>query len=651
MLLLNFILFLIVTFLLLYPIGNLLLTLTKFDLSSKQKTLASIPIGVVSFILINYVFAYLQLPFIALLIFGLIICYGFFYKREIFKVDFHDFDKLSLIIIILGTIAFTSLTFYSSLITKTGTNFIGVNHVDGFVHLALMKSEAKGIPAQLPSLNGNILRGYHYFYDFFGSRFILFFNLTAEDLQFRFLPIFMGLFYGLSIYLFLDEKNVIVKRLALFFVYFGQGFTFLWFFFSKTPNLFYTADIPQSIQLIQDPSVVLSLSIFFIAFFLLTKIKNIKQAILIGCALGILAEIKVYAGIIGILVVCSYCFIKFILEKKNLFYYIFTLFITALITAITFLPNNLGTVKLIFAPFLIYNQFISQTPFEFIKWQLLLQVYTQYHNIPRIIQLYLEAFLLFWVEALGLRVLVLLGIFKIFTKNFWRDDIKLILSFSIFFSILIPSLFIQNVSVFDILQFTWVSLVFFGILAAFVFNYLLSKLNRIFKIILIILIIICSIPGLLNVEDGIFINPSNMYFTSSDLKVIQTIKDNTSPYGFLVDIPHGDIENKTFFDRTDLILERGPLVSGLTGRNTYYEKAILKYGFLQPIYSKRKGDLTELANDLLNCNNNAIENKLKQIGSFDVTSYEYFNCANNNPYILKLAKGNNLFYYKFKTIE
>ena len=646
----DLILFLIVSFLIFYPLGKLLLSFARFELSDQQITLASIPVGIALFILINYIFAYFQIPLFGLLFSALILGYGIFYKREIFKINIKGFDKLSFLIILSGVILESSLTFFSGLKTLGGMNFYGVNGSDGFVHLALMQSEVKNIPAIAPNLNGFSLRGYHYFYDFFASRFILFFHFSPFDLQFRFIPILILFLSGISLYLFLEKKGANVKRLALFFLYFGQNFTFLWFFFFKNFTIFSSADIPQPIQLIFDPSVILSLSILFTGFYLLLRSKNIKQGILIGIMFGILSETKVYAGIIAIVSLVAFSAIKILFSKdKNLKVLISAILVTAFLTAVTFLPNNLGTVKLIFAPFLIYNHFISQPVFNLFHWALILQVYQAHNNILRIIQMYTEAFLFLWIMTLGLRSIVIFGIYKLFKKDFWESNENIIVLFFIITAVLIPTFFIQNVSVFDIMQFIWVSLVFFGIFAAMVFSFILSKVKIGFKLILLTVIILFSVSGIYLTVKNLYLAPTKVLI-NKDLDTINEIKNNVSDKTFLVDIPLIN-SSKKIQSPTDLSFYNYPEISGLTGLNTYYENAIFQYGFLANTYKKRTIDIINLTNDILLCNNAKIETDLKNIGSFNVVSFQDFKCLDNNLNVIKKFKGDNIFYCQFKAIE
>lgn len=238
-----------------YIPGYVLLNLLNAKLKKFELTISSWIIGVCLFLLTTYLLAWVNATEYSLIVIS-IFFFVYLYKiRFIFSktqpgiwknvaqwlIKYQkNLDYLSIIIVILGSISFLTITMLSGLETRNGIKFYGLNSVDGIEHLARIKNLAQFFPPTHPGLAGVRLNGYHYFYDFLVSRFVLLFHFKAEDLYFRLFPFLIYLFYGGAFYLIASyiTKQKIEKAMVIFFVYFVYAFPL-----SSIPVLAQTADL------------------------------------------------------------------------------------------------------------------------------------------------------------------------------------------------------------------------------------------------------------------------------------------------------------------------------------------------------------------------------------------------------------------------
>src|SRR5260221_1746276 len=223
-------------------------------------------------------------------------------------------------------------------------------------------------------------------------------------------------FYTLTGFL---TRNKTVPRFVLFFAYFGYSFAPPLAYFFKI-SATYGFGLTQITEFIFNPSIILGISMLLVSGYLLLDGKiSYNKAVIVGMVLGLVSEIKVYAGVVGICMIMGFALYKILIKKEKATSYILTLIITLLLTAITFIPNNAGAVGLIVHPGFLYEHLMQSAFFNSLNWQLLLTIYQTHHNVPRIIFLYVEAFVLYWFFALGLRSVILFGIVRVWNRKFW----------------------------------------------------------------------------------------------------------------------------------------------------------------------------------------------------------------------------------------
>ena len=630
MIILEYILFLLISVFSFYVPGRLFIDLLKLSLKPFDDFIVSWFMGISLFILGTYSFAWIRMPQIYLFLLIVLNIYAFLNRRKtLFK--FEKLDLFSLIIIAAGSLSFLYVMYFSGFITNAGMQFLGVNSQDGIRHIAYIKNQVFTFPPQNPGLYGTDLKGFHYFYDFLLAKFSQFYFFSAEDLYFRLFPLLISVLYGLAFY-FLSRKitgDVIARRLIIFFAYFARSFSVILFLFNTKIDMS-ESPIVHSTGLILNPFIVLAIGMLIAGIAFLPEIKkSLKYAVIVGLIFGVLSQIKVYAGIIAIGIICIFSlYIFFRFRKKYIFNYLILLFITAIITAITFLPNNFKQGGLIFDPLEFYRHYISGNFFDNLQWDLRRMTFEQEHNYLMVAILYIAAVVLFWIYNLGILMVIAAKAKSLIKKSFWLNEFSLILFFAVAIPVIIASLFIQSVSVFDTVQFLWIVIPLLGIPAGIIFaGYI--KHNKFIGLSIILLILLFSVPGYLNsISDYNPFKPT-LVINNNDLKFYKIIEKTVPENSFLIYIPNHLInrDGTKFYQTNSLIIE------ALSGRQTYLDGGNLPNN-LEKLSAQRFNNLSILSNAIITSNSKSIIEELNKIGSAYILTrkaYSIFSGKTNIP--------------------
>ena len=586
----------------------------KKTLSSFERHILSWFIGITLFICITYATAYIQLPdFYRIGIYALAILWLYlFIRRKKYKpLRWHINDTWSCGLILLGSVAFASLMFFSGFQTKDGLQFIGVNSVDGIRHLAYITDQVKNFPPQNPTITGETLRGFHYFYDFILSRFFLFYRFPVQDLYFRYFPFFISLLYGCSFIMMMNRmtSDKTARRFVLFLVYFSQSSTIFIFLFNRSIDLVYNA-LVQPMGLIVNPFTVLSIGMLFCGLSLLPLIKTSwKYALLIGLLLGVLSEIKVYTGIIGIGCIVTYClYLLLCFKKKYLVSTFITLLTTAFITAVTFFPNNYGAGGLIFAPFANLRHYMESGLLASSHWELKRLIYIQHANWLRIILLYMQATGIFMLINFGIRLIFVVNLKQVFSKKFWHTESNIIIFTAMVISFFAGTFFLQSVSVFDTIQFFWLAIVITCIPAGITLAQIYNKIP--YRYILVIVLLIITFPEVCVMEYQYLTPTTGITISPEDTSVLRKLQKIVPRNSFLTVLPPAP----DTLEENSLLPQGTPFISALTRRQVYYEEGGLP-SMDEDDSQLRENQLLILQSALVSCLPNKIRSILRQIGS------------------------------------
>lgn len=642
----SYILFFIAVSVMFYLPGQLILSVLGKSFTKSLKQFLSWPVGYSLFIVLSYVGGWIHFVYLPLIVGTLFTMYVLLKKRNLMDFSFFKTDKFVVTVIIVGSVAFTIMSFFSGLETSKGMQYLGmVNSTDGLMHIAHIKTQVYTFPPPHAGFVGYAMHGYHYFYDFLLSRFVLFFHFSAEDLFYRLFPFGISLFYGVSFSIFatLFTKKKSAIALVVFFAYFAQSWGFILWFFTKTVDVTNGLGLVQPLELILDPSAIVSISLMLTGFYVLLEGKfTFQKALIASLILGPLAEMKVYGGIISILALAGMIVYLF-LRKKSIKLYIFALFLIGILTAATYLPNNMGVGHLYLFPFFLYDIFVRQTQL-FIPWNydMRMVIYQQHHNIPRIISLYLMAFTFFWILTLGSRLFVLLDSYVVFKKEFWNKSQNVCFVLLMLIPFLMGSLLVQSFSIFSSIQFLWVVGLLIAVPAGIFYGKLYDRFGTVGRVLLVVFLVFANSGSLVGNMHLYLFQKNLVLVTPSQMKFIRNITQQVKQNEFFVVAPaysydkHG---NKVF-------TYVAPFFAAHTGRVTYYEYETPEYSDTRLIdYRKKQVETITLA--LEKCDTKKIVAIMKQIHTpYLVTMLQ--NTCPIVPHMKKLYTADNWIFWNVK---
>lgn len=365
-----------------------------------------------------------------------------------------------------------------------GIGFWGPNGHDGVWHISLIESLARG-SLDMPTFAGERLKNYHIGFDLLVALINKVTTIPVSVLYFQILPPIMAILIGLLVYklVLLWTKSEAASLWSTFFVYFGGSFGYV---LGKGESAFWSQ---QSISSLINPPFALSLIVLLLGLISLIKKKYIWAVILFG----ILIEVKAYAGILtlGSLLVISVW--KIIREKK--FDYLFLSFGALVISILLFIPlNGSSGSLLVFQPFWFLESMMGLS--DRIGWDKFYSAMTNYKTggVWKWIPAYGLAFVIFNIGNLGTRMIKDIWILKKL-KNIWQIDYITLFSFSIIAAgILIPTVFLQQGTPWNTIQFFYYSIFFSSILAGVSVADILMNRSKNLRIALSILIVLLTIP-------------------------------------------------------------------------------------------------------------------------------------------------------------
>lgn len=642
--LVSLLLFFVMCVLSFYIPGTVVLTLLKFKLSKYEHFFISWILGISIFLITSYVLSWLNLVVLQYAVMGTFAAaFIVLFRKNRIKLKF-KFSKTEYItggIILLGSVLYTALTFFSGWKTHEGLQFTGVNDADGLVHVARIKNFSYFFPPHHPGLAGIEFKGYHYFYDFLLSQFHVLFKFDVYDLYFRHFSLFISLLFGAG-FLFaarILRFSFISQIMVLILAYLTPGF-------SRIVGDIIHADITLSMlsvsNVIFDPSMVIALPMIIGGLFLLPNtLKSYKYAIVVGVILGVVSQIKVYAGLVSIIVLALYG-LYIVIKTKNIFqnsYYVAAL-LTGILTAVTFLPNNFGSGSFIWAPFLTYEHFMRQVAFSESYWEVKRRIFLEHNNIPRLVIMYGQAIGLFLTLALGPRIVTFMLAPKMLTKKFWKNDFNIIFLAAIIPAFAIPTFFIQSVSVFDIGQFFAVGILLLNIPTAYVIGRLFV-FNKIIGLAVILLTVSMALYEFGIVERQYLFTHHPVTVTDEQLVMFGKISGTLSPDEFIVSIPNSSKSEGV----VNLHWYKPSLVSAMTGRSVYLEDEIIKNPKLERQIMRRENDIKTIADAISTCDIAKIKSKMESIDSNFLLAQQPSRC------LKAISKSSNesssLSFYKF----
>lgn len=509
---------------------------TKVKLSYWENIVLGTVLGWLIFTLLGYFFLVLNLKVLLVIIYIVI----FSLSWRIVKTPHQKIPLLPKKLLALFISTFISAIIMQLLITWpsglkiNGNILFWSSHAhDGSWHIALMSQMEKGWPIQNPAFAGERLVNYHFFSDITSMYFHYLFRLSYLDLYFRFLPLFYAVIFGSLAYLLGKRitKSFWGGFWLLVFTDFAGSFGYIVTFLKERviggETLFWSSQPQSTIGNPPQISALIMLMTFFYLFSIYLEKRSRNFFLFLLLIGGTLTTFKVYAGIalLGSFAICG--FWQIIKEKKFEFFILFIL--SVILSSLLFFPNTAKSSSLlVFEPWwYIRTLVVAPDRLGKIEWELRRQTYIFEGNWKRVIQLELQAFLIFFFGNLGMRFLGLVILPK-YLKSFFSNYLnQLFLSIALI-SFLFPMLFIQKGDTAGTSQFFQYYLLIFGIFTSEAILLLSQKIRSLSqKVIFSIIIILVAIPTQVGLLTNFYHRNALAKIDRNEQDALSFLKDTT----------------------------------------------------------------------------------------------------------------------------
>jgi hypothetical protein len=456
-------------------------------------------------------------------------------------------NKALTLILTLGSLTLSLPMIKSGLLYEYGMGYWGPHGHDAIWHLSLIEHFSRNINLNHPLLAGEILTNYHFLFDLLVALIHRITSIPNHTLYFQILPPLLALALGFSIYKFvytwakisfplktrhserseksptksstkLISNSKTAALLSLLFLYFGGSAGWIVNLvkgqpiFSNAESLFWSS---QSISLLINPPLVLSLILLFVGLNLLIEVPNRRPPhtlyiILNTLIFGFLIQAKAYAVIITLPALFVYSILTTPKTKEprgldtiknsnkdpspevngSKIGQIVTTYLhhpptkvffgASLITTLLFLLFSRSASGLLeFSPLWFPHTMLAFA--DRLHWPQLENARLAYlatSNFPKLIAAELLALVLFLLGNLWLRSLGFIYIIKkiIKPKNLLSTDYLLLTT--TFLSLLFTLLFVQRGNPWNTIQFFYYTQIFMGIFTAVLLSQWLTRVKK-----------------------------------------------------------------------------------------------------------------------------------------------------------------------------
>lgn len=535
--------------------GLLILNKCSIKLEHWEKSIISTALGFVLFTLVSYFLLVLNVSFI---IIPLLLSINFFAIKTLYKLNFFSLNKLNFkksfipvfLVFFIGIVGQLAIIAPSGLYINNELIFWSSHGHDGPWHIALMEEIKKGAPLQNPTFAGEKLVNYHFFSDIAPAQFSKYFYLPNLDLYFRFFPLLYSLLLG-GIVFIIGRKlggNVLAGIWATIFTYFAGSFGYIVTLLREGKiggeSIFWATQIQSSIG--NPPQIVSNIILLtFIFLFAIWIEKKSNWRLFIVCALlaGSLISFKVYAALVLFIGLGFVGLWELVKEKQA---YILSLaLISGILSLILYLPYSAGSTQfLIFQPWwFIRTMVVESSRLNLLDWELRRQTYIAEDNLKRVIQLEVNAFLIFFFGNLGMRFLGLSEFFRL-GKRFTKSYVNQLIIYIIIFSLILPLLFLQKGVAGNTIQFMHYFILFMGVLAGITVSRLIQYFpNPYIKMTFSLIIILLSVPTQIGLLYDFYSRPPTSKISHYEMQALEFLKVQpktstimTPPYNQYLDL-------------------------------------------------------------------------------------------------------------------
>lgn len=538
-----FLVFIVLTFLSLYPLGYLFFAKKVDRLEDQEIISLSFSLSIVVLVLLAIFLAFVRARFLLIyIIVGANLFSIFKYKTKLlnpWKTVFKN--RILSFLLILGILVQGFINFPNGYLYKEGLLFWSSQGFDGFWHISLMEAIRRNIPPQLPIYSGFSIQNYHYLVDIFmGEYFRIYAFFSPLDLYFRFFPVLFSFLMGISVYSFTKRwKNEKVAYWAIFFTYFVGSFGYV-LTFIKSGKLFggETAFwVSQLNTVIANPphaAAIILLCSFLLSFLLFTKSKS-KYWFLISFLLGsVISGFKVSGGILLLAGLGASSLVQILNERKFGSAILFLALLATNFITIKLVSKDVGSY-LIFQPWWFIRTMVV-VKLGLVDWELRRQTYLsvgRFTSYLRVLELEGTAFLIFVIGNLGMRIIglpIVIGKLLHIKDKLFKNYIDTFLLTACFVGFSVPMLFLQKGIVYNSIQFMQYVLLITGFYGAVFAYQVLKKVKvNVLKYFFCLVLICLSVPTVIGNFVEFYGNPPNAKISTLELSVLSYLKDNSKP--------------------------------------------------------------------------------------------------------------------------
>lgn len=592
-------LFLIVSGLVLYIPGFLIIAKDRKKLTYQEIITLSLALGVVIFVLGAVILSFLNLRFLVLpILITINVLTLLKYKLNVLLPwKIFTRNRIFLFLIVLGILIQGLINFPSGYIYEDGLNFWSSQGHDGIWHISLMEEVKKAIPLQNPVFAGEGLYNYHYLVDILMGEFFRVFPIFSSlDLYFRFFPVFFSLMIGVSVFALVTrwQQNEQVGYLAMFFTYFVGSFGYI-ITFIRNGQIFAGETVfwaAQQNTLLGNPPHAIShvlLVAFFLAFLIYLKNREKRWLIISFILAATLAGFKVSGGFVMLIGISAASVIDLFVYRRR----------AVVILAVLLGLSNFITFKAMTskeaASFLMFLPwwFIRTMVVDKLGWmdmEFKRQHYISkgtWHAWLRVLQLETTAFAVFVVGNLGMRVIGLYAIIRnIVAGKDYKKPFEVMLMVTMITGLVVPIFFVQKGIIYNNIQFMQYFMFIFGFYGAITVHRILSSINsKWLKVGIFVIVAVFSLPTVIgNLNE--FYGPNRTALariSKQDLQALQYLKDHTDPNAIILNAPFNKFLKDRFSYQPKPIYAwySTAYIPALTGRRTYLsdEEQVLITGY------------------------------------------------------------------------
>ncbi len=415
--------------------------------------------------------------------------------------------------LIFSTIALISTISLSGVFWNGNLYFQEVH--DSVWHLSLIKNLQLSIPPQHPSHPIIILQNYHYFYDALLAGIVYLTTVSPSILYFQIFPLILSFLLVSQTYL-LGRKllSESAGHWLVFFTIFGGSFAYLIPLFLPGQAWHESSFwVSQTFVMMVNPQIIFSLALTFSVLSLLTQFKdNSRIELLIIFLIASSIGFKSYSWVVLSAIYATHLLVK-IVKKRDLRLAIWGVLFLIISLPFIWLITGFETGSFFYEPLWFVNTMIeSPDRVNHIIWKFMEDHYLYTKNWPRLIWLKTREILIFFFGNLGTRsVFVLLPAFLLKKKkSFLNGELLLLCLIGFLFSSIFPLLFLQRGIVWNSIQFWYYALIFANILVSILLSKLFKNISQPYKILIIFLMIIATIPTTYKTFVG-KVHPNNIY--------------------------------------------------------------------------------------------------------------------------------------------